>query len=134
MNRDKVLTIGIDVRDLKVAKTGQKTVTEELCRQFAAYDDNSVRFIFFDTRLPAYTGRKKMIILFEHIRYQAWKQVILPIKAWYHHCDIVFCGDYFAPYLHLGFKTVEIFYDAFFFEYPEHYNRPWRMLFHGLVI
>jgi glycosyltransferase involved in cell wall biosynthesis len=128
------MIVGVDIWDLRVAKTGQKTVTEELCRQFAAYKGTDIRFVFFAPSLPVYTGKNKWLILLGHIRYQFWKQVQVPVKAWLKKCDIVFCGDYFAPYIHLGYKTVEIFYDAFFFENPEHSNRLWLKLFHNLAI
>ena len=128
------MVIGIDIRDLRVARTGQKTVTEELCKQFAALQDPEMKFVFLDSSYPVYTGKKKWRIMLEHIRYQYWKQIVLPVKAWRANCDIVFCGDYFAPYIRLGYKTVEIFYDAFFFENPEHCNKLWLKLFHHIAI
>lgn len=134
MKRDKKIIVGIDIRDLQVAKTGQRTVMEEFCRQFRSMEDSRFSFLFFDTRIPAYTGKKKSTLLFEHLRYQFWKQIELPIKAWRNHCDILFCVDYFVPNIKLGFKTVEIFHDAFFFEYPGHYNKLWLKLFHNLAM
>ncbi len=134
MKQDKKIIVGVDIRDLQVAKTGQRTVIEEFCRQFRTSTDQRFQFVFFDTRLPVYTGKKKFLLLFEHIRYQWWKQVILPLKARANHCDILFCGDYFVPLFHPGCQTVEIFYDAFFFEYPGHYNKLWLKLFHNIAI
>lgn len=134
MRNTKKITVGIDVRDLQIAKTGQRTVLEELCRQFRNMNDQRFRFVFFDTQLPVYTGKNKFILLFEHLRYQYWKQVVLPIKAWSKGCDIVFCVDYFVPYIRLGFQTVQIFHDAFFFEYPGHYNKLWLKLFHHIAM
>jgi glycosyltransferase involved in cell wall biosynthesis len=134
MKNAKKITVGIDIRDLQVAKTGQKTVLEELCRQFRNTEDPRFHFVFFNSGLPVYTGKKKHILLFEHLRYQCWKQVVLPIKAWLKGCDIVFCVDYFVPYIRLGFQTVQIFHDAFFFEYPDHYNRLWLKLFHHIAM
>lgn len=134
MSREKQIIVGVDIRDLQVAKTGQRTVIEELCRQFRTIGDDRFKFVFFDTSIPVYTGKKKSFLLFEHIRYQFWKQMILPVKAWWSNCDILFCGDYFVPYVHLGYKTVEIFYDAFFFEYPTHYNKLWLKIFHHIAI
>lgn len=130
----KPIRVGIDIRDLRIAKTGQKTVTEELCKQFAASTNEDFSFIFIDSVLPVYTGKVKWKLMIEHIRYHFWKQCVLPLKAWYKKCDIVFCVDYFVPYLHLNFKTVEVFHDAFFFEYPEHYNKLWLQLFHKLAM
>lgn len=134
MKHPKKITVGIDTRDLQVAKTGQRTVLEELCRQFRDIKDDRFRFVFFDTALPVYTGKKKIILLFEHLRYQYWKQVVLPFKAWLKGCDIVFCVDYFVPYFRPGFKTVQVFHDAFFFEYPDHYNRLWLKIFHHIAM
>lgn len=132
--KDQKIIVGIDIRDLQVAKTGQRTVIEEFCKQFRNSTDQRFRFIFFDSTIPIYTGKKKFLLLLEHIKYQLWKQVTLPFKAWRHKCDILFCGDYFVPLIQPGFKTVEIFYDAFFFEYPEHYNKLWLKLFHAIAI
>lgn len=132
--KTKVIRVGIDIRDLRVAKTGQKTVTDELRKEFANDTSPEFNFIFLDSKFPVYTGKTKWRIMLEHIRYQYWKQMVLPFKAWMNNCDIVFCGDYFVPYIKLGFKTVEIFHDAFFFENPEHYNRQWLMLFHKIAM
>lgn len=134
MKRDKKIIVGIDIRDLQIAKTGQRTVMEEFCRQFRSREDSRFSFLFFDTRFPAYTGKNKWILLLEHLRYQCWKQIELPVKAWRNHCDILFCVDYFVPIVRLGFKTVEIFHDAFFFEYPGHYNKLWLKLFHNIAM
>lgn len=128
------LRIGVDIRDLRVAKTGQKTVTEELCKQFKASSDPDISFYFFDSNASIYSGKKKWRILIGHIKYHWWKQVTLPIKVWRNKCDILFCGDYFVPLFPIGFKNVEIFYDAFFFEYPEHYNSTFLKLFHGIAM
>jgi glycosyltransferase involved in cell wall biosynthesis len=118
----KTINIGIDIRDLKTATTGQKTYLEELCREFRLLN-SECRFYFFDTSLPVYTGERKLLKLLEHVNLHIWKQVTLPIKAWLKKCKLVFCTDYFVPYLHLGFETATVFHDAFFFENPEHYNR-----------
>lgn len=133
-HRNKPVRIGIDIRDLRVAKTGQKTVTEELCKQFRAMNDPEIEFVFFDSSAPIYSGQKKWRIIIEHLRYQCWKQVQLPWKAWRSKCDVLFCGDYFVPFLQPGFNIVEIFYDAFFFEYPQHYPRLWLKLFHTVAM
>ncbi len=74
------------------------------------------------------------MLILEHIRQQSWKQLVLPVKAWSKHCDVVFCNDYFAPYIHLRYKTVQVFHDAFFYEYPGHYNRIWFLLFRYIAM
>jgi len=74
------------------------------------------------------------MLITEHIRQQLWKQIVLPYKAWRKKCDIVYCNDYFAPYIHLNYTTVQLFHDAFFFEYPEYCNRIWLQLFKRIAI
>jgi len=125
----KPLVIGVDVRDLKVAKTGTRTYLLELCREFEKMQSDTVRFEFLDTTLPAYTGNNKLLKWAEHLRYQTWKQVILPLKARSKHCDIVFCTDNFVPLVHLGYQTVPVFHDAFFFETPQDYGKLWLWLY-----
>lgn len=124
----KKLKIGIDIRDLRIAKTGSKTYLEEVCHQFKSgnYD---CAFVYFDTSFSVYTGRYKIFKLIEHIRFMFWKQLILPIKARLNNCDILFCTDYFVPYFTPGFKAIPVFYDAFFYEYSSHYNSTWLKLF-----
>ena len=128
--QQKKQKIGIDTRDLKIAKTGAHTYLSELCK---AIQNNSAdlqfEYVFLDTRLPIYTGSSKIGKLWEQINYMIWKQVTLPLKAWQKGCSLVFCTDYFVPYIHLGFTTVPVFHDAFFWEYPTHYNRLWLELF-----
>jgi glycosyltransferase involved in cell wall biosynthesis len=128
------MVIGVDIRDLKLAKTGQKTTLEELCKQFRLMEGPNHRFHFFDTSLPIYTGRNKFMLMVEHIRQQLWKQIMLPYKAWRKQCDIVYCNDYFAPYFHFGYKTVQVFHDAFFYEYPQYCNPIWLQLFKRIAV
>ena len=123
------INIGVDIRNLRVAETGTKTTLEEICRQFRHLENEYCRFYFFDTKYTVYAGTNKWKLALGHLRLQLWKQVVLPVKAWRKKCDIVFCDDYFAPYIHLGFTTVQVFHDAFFFEYPEHYNGIWLKIF-----
>ena len=122
--------IGIDIRDLKIAKTGAHTYLSELCK---AINNNKhelqFEYVFLDSRLPVYTGSSKIGKLWEQVNYIFWKQITLPIKAWLTGCSLVFCTDYFVPYMHLGFNTVSVFHDAFIWEYPSHYNKYWLGLF-----
>jgi glycosyltransferase involved in cell wall biosynthesis len=130
----KHMIVGVDIRDLKIAATGARTYLDELCREFRRLNDDAVSFVFFDTALPVYTGKHPFFKIAEHINYFVWKQVTLPLKALWHKCDIIFCTDYFVPLIHPGCKTVPVFHDAFFFEYPGHYNRLWLQLFHMLAV
>ena len=128
------IIFGIDIRDLKIAKTGQKTTLEELCKEFKELEGPEFSFRFFESAVAGYTGKNKILIAWGHFNLHFWKQVILPYKAWRNRCDIIFCVDYFVPYVHFGYKTVQIFHDAFFFEYPQHYNKLWLYLFKALAI
>jgi glycosyltransferase involved in cell wall biosynthesis len=125
----KPLTIAVDVRDLQVAKTGTRTYLEELCKEFRKMESNEIRFHFLDTGIPVYSGTNKLLKYIEHARYQLWKQLVLPIKAFFKSCDIVFCTDNCVPIIHLGYKTIPVFHDAFCFESPEAYGKLWLWLY-----
>ena len=129
----KKIKIGVDIRDLRISKTGARTYLEEICREFSKEED-VFDFVFLDTSLPVYTGKNKLFKLVEHTRFFVWKQCVLPLKAIFLNCDIIFCTDYFVPYFHPNFITIPVFHDAFFWEYPQHYNRFWLKIFHGLGI
>lgn len=132
-NKSKKIKIGIDLRDLRVAKTGARTYLEEISREFRKKDER-FDFVFFDTVVPVYTGKNKWLKLIEHFRFFFWKQIQLPTIAFIRNCNIVFCTDYFVPYFHPGFVTIPVFHDAFFWEYPAHYNKYWLRMFHTLGI
>ncbi|MBD1392306.1 glycosyltransferase family 4 protein [Mucilaginibacter glaciei] len=125
----KTLTIGVDIRDLQTAQTGTKTYLEEICKAFKKMDLPDVRFYFIDTCIPVYTGKNRLLSLAEHLRFQLWKQLILPLKASLKGCDIVFCTDTVVPFVHFGYKTIPVFHDAFFFENPQHYGKMWLWLY-----
>lgn len=129
----KPIVVGIDIRDLKIAKTGTKTYLEEICKEFKK-EKEGFRFYFFDSPFPIYNGKNKVLKLVEHLRFFCWKQVILPFLAVVNNCDIIFCTDFFVPYLNIKFKTIPVFHDAFFWEYPEHYNKYWLKIFHYLGV
>ncbi len=130
----KPIKVAVDIRDLRIAKTGVRTYTKELINEFEKYPANQICFIYLDTFMPVYTGRNKFLKLIEHIRYIFWKQLVLPATALLNGCDIIFCADFFVPYFSPGMITVPVLHDAFFFEYPQHYNRLWLMLFRTLGI
>ena len=130
----RTIIVGIDIRDLSIAKTGSKTYLEELCKQFKEINNQEFKFYFIDTFFPVYTGTNLFLKLVEQFRFIIWKQISLPLIAFCYRCDIVFCTDYFVPYLHLGYTTIPVFHDAFFWEYPEHYNKYWLMLFKKLGV
>ena len=127
--------IGIDIRDLKIAKTGAHTYLSELCKAIKNSEQELLfEYVFLDTRLPIYTGSHLIGKLWEQFHYIFWKQVTLPVKAWLNGCKLVFCTDYFVPYARFGFTTIPVFHDAFFWEYPAHYNKYWLWFFNTLGI
>ncbi|MEP6611193.1 MAG: glycosyltransferase family 1 protein [Mucilaginibacter sp.] len=125
----KPLTIAVDVRDLQVAKTGTRTYLEELCKEFRKMESSEIRFHFLDTGISVYSGSNKLLKYVEHARYQLWKQLVLPFKAFFKGCDIVFCTDNCVPIIYLGYKTIPVFHDAFCFESPEAYGKLWLWLY-----
>lgn len=128
------LRLGIDTRDLQTAVSGQKTYLEELLQALKVFDGKELELILFKPLLPVYRGKGKWARLLEHGRLHTWKQVILPLKAGWRGCDVLFTTDYFVPYFRFGFKTVTVFHDAFFFQNPEHYSPLFLKFFHGLAV
>jgi glycosyltransferase involved in cell wall biosynthesis len=124
--------IGVDVRDLKIAKTGARIYLQELLRNWH-YND-SVRFVQLDNGLPVYTGSNRLLKAIEHLRFLCWKQIQLPLLAKLRGCDYIFCSDFFVPYFSWGAQTIPVLHDAFFWEYPEHYNPIWLRLFHAVGV
>jgi glycosyltransferase involved in cell wall biosynthesis len=124
----KKIKVGIDISDLKYAATGQKTFLEELINQIKKMNDDRFTFVYYKTPFSNFEGRNIYTIVVNHLQFQIWKQILLPIKAFFAKCDIIFCSDYFVPFFHLNFKSVQVFHDAFFFENPEHYNKTWLYL------
>ncbi|MGB4400722.1 MAG: glycosyltransferase family 1 protein, partial [Daejeonella sp.] len=130
----KPLVVGVDIRDLRIAKTGTGTYLKELCREFKKLESPEVKFLFFDTGIGVYTGETKVLKILEHVRLQVWKQIQLPFKAWFNGCGVLFCTDNIVPYTQLGYKTIPVIHDAFFFENPDHYNRIWLWFYKNLAI
>ena len=124
---DQTIKIAIDVRDLRIAKTGARTYLEEICRELQK-EHPGFSVYFMDTWLPVYTGKNKLLKIIEHIRFFCWKQIVLPLICFAKGIDILYCTDYFVPLIKLNYKTAVVFHDAFFWEYPEQYNRLWLKL------
>ena len=130
----KPLIVGVDIRDLRIAKTGTGTYLKELCIEFKKLEDSKIKFHFFDTGIGVYTGENKVLKILEHLRLQVWKQIQLPLKAWISRCDVLFCTDNIVPFIQVGYKTIPVIHDAFFFENPDHYNRIWLWFYKNLAI
>ncbi|WP_411275232.1 glycosyltransferase family 4 protein [Daejeonella sp.] len=130
----KPLVVGVDIRDLRIAKTGTGTYLKELCIEFKKLESPEVKFLFFDTGIGVYTGEIKILKLLEHVRLQVWKQIQLPLKAWFSRSNVLFCTDNIVPFTQIGYKTIPVIHDAFFFENPSHYNRIWLWFYKNLAI
>lgn len=126
-----MIRVAIDIRDLKLATTGSLTYLEAVIHEFKK-GRPGFEFLFFDTNYTPYLGSNKILKIREHLRFFIWKQITLPWKAYKNNCDIVFCTDYFVPIIKLKFATIPVFHDAFFKEYPAHYNKLWLILFNTL--
>jgi glycosyltransferase involved in cell wall biosynthesis len=124
-----MIRVAIDIRDLKLATTGSLTYLEAVVHEFKK-GRPGFEFFFFDTNYAPYISSNPFLKIREHIRFFIWKQITLPFKAYQHQCDIVFCTDYFVPIFRFKFATIPVFHDAFFKEYPAHYNRLWLGIFH----
>ncbi|MBU2045907.1 MAG: glycosyltransferase family 4 protein, partial [Bacteroidetes bacterium] len=128
------IKVGIDIRDLHIAKTGARTYLEELIKALELHPDKNFNYILIDAKSSVYVGTNQFFKVIEHIKFFFWKQIILPIKAKIMGCKILICTDYFVPYFSLGIKTIPIFHDAFFYEYPTQYNKYWLFLFKNLAV
>lgn len=129
----KRIKVIIDIRDLRIAKTGAKTYLEEITKELRK-GRPGFEFFFADTVFPVYRGRHTFLKLVEHARFFFWKQVWLPLLCIGKGCDILYCTDYFLPLAKFGYKTAVVFYDAFFWEYPGQYNRIWLRLLHHIGV
>ncbi len=129
----KIISVGIDIRDLQIAATGTRTFLENICLELGE-EKPGFRFYYFTSKRKAYTGNSRFLKLAEHFYYLLWKQLVLPWKAWRNRCEIVFCSDFFVPFFRPGFVTIPVFHDAFFWEYPSHYNKYWLWLFRNIGV
>src|SRR5476649_2693407 len=100
----KKIKVVIDIRDLRIAKTGAKTYLEEICKQLKKGSPDFI-FYFVDTLFPVYKGNNKLLKVIEHIRFFSWKQFSLPLICLVRGADILYCTDYFLPLVKLHFKT-----------------------------
>lgn len=128
------LRLGIDLRDLRTAVSGQKTYLEEMVRALETFRGPDLELVFFQYSPDVYTGKVWWKKLLEHGRLHWYKQVTLAYRAWRAGVDVLFTSDYFVPYFRFGFKTVTVFHDAFFFENPEHYSPLFLRFFHRVAV
>ena len=134
----KTLKIGVDCRDLNIATTGTKTYLVELIaalttlQQTAANHD--FELILIKPLLGVIPGNTALSKLIRHFQFFWWKQITLPILAFFKGANILICTDYVAPIITPGCKTMVVFHDAFFWEYPQHYSKGWLRIFKWFAI
>lgn len=142
----KTLKIAVDCRDLNIATTGTKTYLVELIAalktlQQTATDQNfdndfdqNFELILIEPLMGVMPGNTALSKLIRHFQFFWWKQITLPILAFFKGANILICTDYVAPIITPGFKTMVVFHDAFFWEYPQHYSRGWLRIFKWFAI
>lgn len=126
------IRIGIDLRDLKKARTGTFTYLNEIVHAFRKMNHSKVEFIYLNYPLPVYSGSNFVLKITEHLLFFLWKQIVLPILCVVKKCDVLFCTDYFVPVFSFRIRKVAVFHDCFFFDHPEYYNSLWLRIFHSI--
>ncbi len=128
------MKIAIDIRELRVARTGIKTYIEELIRVFPKVAPQH-EFVLLDSSTNPRSHSSAFNKIINHLKYFYWKEIELPQKARKAGCDVIFCADYVVP-LPIFFSglRVPVFHDSSFWENPQHYNLFWRMLMNLFAI
>jgi glycosyltransferase involved in cell wall biosynthesis len=127
----EIIKVAVDVRDLQISASGARSYLESVIIEFKK-EHPGFAFYFLDATTKAYTGNHFLLKLKEQLSYFLWKQFVLPYQAKQLGCHVLFCSDFMVPYFSLGIKTIPVFHDAFFWEYPEHYNKYWLLFFRNL--
>jgi glycosyltransferase involved in cell wall biosynthesis len=125
------IKVAVDIRDLQIAASGARSYLQSLVIELKKEHPGFI-FYFLDTTTKAYTGNHFLLKIKEQLSYFFWKQIILPYKSKALGCQVLFCSDFMVPYFSLGIKTIPVFHDAFFWEYPQHYNKYWLLFFRNL--
>jgi glycosyltransferase involved in cell wall biosynthesis len=130
----RLLRIGIDIRDLRLASTGTKTYLDELLKVFKKLDGVEIELKEFNSFWKPYWGHSKWGKGWEHIQFFIWKQITLPLKTLLAGSDVLICTDYYVPLIKFKAKHLVVFHDALFFDHPEYYNPIWLKLFKGIAL
>ena len=127
----EIIKVAVDVRDLQISASGARSYLESVIIEFKK-EHPGFAFYFLDATTKAYTENHFLLKLKEQLSYFLWKQFVLPYQAKQLGCHVLFCSDFMVPYFSLGIKTIPVFHDAFFWEYPEHYNKYWLLFFRNI--
>jgi len=128
---NRPIKVAVDVRDLQISASGARSYLQSLVIELKKEHPGFI-FYFLDAATKAYTGNHFLLKIKEQLSYFFWKQIILPYKSKDLGCQVLFCSDFMVPYFSLGIKTIPVFHDAFFWEYPQHYNKYWLLFFRNL--
>lgn len=121
------MRIGVDTRDLLLARTGARTYLVEVLAALERVAGPHVVISLAPARTEPIRRDNALAKIGEHVAHTWWKQVQLPRLAQARGCDVIFCTDFTAPLLPRA-KAVPVFFDGNFWVTPDHYNRFWRML------
>jgi len=127
----EIIKVAVDMRDLQIAASGARSYLQSLVIELKKEHSGFI-FYFLDAKTKAYTGNHFLLKIKEQLSYFLWKQFVLPYQAKQLGCHVLFCSDFMMPYFSLGIKTIPVFHDAFFWEYPEHYNKYWLLFFRNI--
>jgi glycosyltransferase involved in cell wall biosynthesis len=128
---NRPIKVAVDVRDLQISASGARSYLQSLVIELKKEYPGFI-FYFLDASNKAYTGNHFLFKIKEQLSYFFWKQIVLPYQAKQLGCQVLFCSDFMVPYFSLGIKTIPVFHDAFFWEYPQHYNKYWLLFFRNL--
>jgi glycosyltransferase involved in cell wall biosynthesis len=79
-------------------------------------------------------GNNAFAKLIRHFQFFFYKQITLPVLTFLNGASVLICTDYVAPVFTPGFKTIVVFHDAFFWEYPLHYSALWLRMFKAAAL
>jgi glycosyltransferase involved in cell wall biosynthesis len=128
------IKIALDCRDINIATTGTHTYLSELIAAFNKQHNNQVSFVFIKPFIGVMPGNNAFAKLIRHFQFIFYKQITLPLLAFINGASVLICTDYVAPVFTPGFKTIVVFHDAFFWEYPLHYSAGWLHMFKAAAV
>jgi glycosyltransferase involved in cell wall biosynthesis len=128
------IKIALDCRDINIATTGTHTYLSELIAAFNKQHNNQVSFVFIKPFIGVMPGNNAFAKLIRHFQFFFYKQITLPLSTFINGASVLICTDYVAPFFTPGFKTIVVFHDAFFWEYPQHYSALWLRMFNSAAV
>ena len=128
------IKIALDCRDINIATTGTHTYLSELIAAFNNQHNNQISFVFIKPFIGVMPGNNALAKLIRHFQFIFYKQITVPVLTLINGASVLICTDYVAPVFTPGFKTIVVFHDAFFWEYPLHYSALWLRMFKAAAV